>query len=152
VNTYDAKQTEFEYYVDGERGNPERVRSLMIDSNTQKQIVLQFSDCINSRDIDGLAALITDDHRFIDSANSSWLGKESALKAWRGFFESYPDYRNVFENVNVRDGVVIIVGHSVCSDKRLDGPALWTAKVLDGKVAEWRVYDDTPENRAQLGV
>jgi ketosteroid isomerase-like protein len=124
----------------------------MIDSYTQKHIVLQFSDCINSRDIDGLAALMTDDHRFIDSANSSLLGKESALKAWRGFFESFPDYRNVFENVSVRDGVITIVGHSVCSDKRLDGPALWTAKVVDGKVPEWRVYDDTPENRAQLGV
>ena len=74
------------------------------------------------------------------------------MKAWRGFFESFPDYRNVFENVSVRDGVITIVGHSVCSDKRLDGPALWTAEVLEGKVAQWRVYDDTPENRAQLGV
>jgi ketosteroid isomerase-like protein len=115
---------ECEYYADGERGDAEQVRSLMIDNKTKKQLVLQFNDCINSGDIDGLAALMTDDHRFIDSSNSSLRGKESALKAWRGFFESHPDYRNVFENVSVLDGVITIVGHSVCSDKRLDGPAL----------------------------
>ena len=34
----------------------------------------------------------------------------------------------------------------------LDGPAIWTAEVRDGKVAVWRVYEDTPEVRARLGI
>jgi hypothetical protein len=40
----------------------------------------------------------------------------------------------------------------MCSDVRLDGPALWTAKARDSKLAEWRVYEDTPANRHMLGI
>ena len=34
----------------------------------------------------------------------------------------------------------------------LDGPAIWTARIEDGKVSEWRLYEDTPANRARLGI
>jgi ketosteroid isomerase-like protein len=115
-------------------------------------IVRRFNDCITNRDIHGLAALIADDHTFIDSANAAIRGKENVLKAWRSFFESFPDYRNVFERL-VRDGdAVKVVGYSTSSDSRLDGPALWTAKIADDKVTEWRVYEDTGENRKLLDL
>lgn len=45
-----------------------------------------------------------------------------------------------------------MVGHSECSEEILDGPALWTAVIKDGRVQEWRVYDDTEENRKKLGM
>jgi hypothetical protein len=38
------------------------------------------------------------------------------------------------------------------NNKELDGPAIWTAKVSGDKLAEWRVYEDTTENRTQLGI
>jgi hypothetical protein len=45
------------------------------------------------------------------------------------------------------------VGRSVCStEPALDGPAIWTASAADGKVSEWRVYQDTPSNRSHLGI
>jgi hypothetical protein len=71
---------------------------------------------------------------------------------WRGFFAAFPDYRNIFDQLEVEGDRVIVVGRSTCSDGRLDGPALWTAKVRDGRLAEWRVYSDTPTNRHTLGV
>jgi hypothetical protein len=41
----------------------------------------------------------------------------------------------------------------VCStEPALDGPAIWTASAADGKVSEWRVYQDTPSNRSHLGI
>jgi ketosteroid isomerase-like protein len=119
-------------------------------SDQQKTIVLQFNGCINSRDLEGVAALMTADHTFIDSANAEVHGKERVVEAWKGFFAHFPDYRNIFERVESRDHLVAIRGRSTCSEQLLDGPALWTATVRDDKVAEWRVYKDTPENRAAL--
>jgi ketosteroid isomerase-like protein len=116
------------------------------------QTVLQFNDCINARDIDGLAGLMSEDHSFIDSENSAIHGKTASLDAWRGFFAQFPDYGNHFERFISSTEQVTVVGRSTCSEPLLDGPALWTAKVKDGKVTEWRVYEDTPENRQQLGI
>ena len=115
-------------------------------------IVLRFNDGINLRDIDGLASLMTDDHAFIDSAGTTTRGKDHVLAAWRGFFQSVPDYKNVFERVMAKGNVVTVVGRSTCSYAPLDGPALWVARIEDDKVAEWRVYEDGPETRTQLGV
>jgi uncharacterized protein (TIGR02246 family) len=86
--------------------------------------VIAFNEAINRRDVGALAELMTDDHTFVDSAGSVLAGKDEVLAAWEGFFESFPD----------------------------NGPAIWTAKTLDGKVSEWRVYEDTPANRRRLGI
>jgi hypothetical protein len=51
-----------------------------------------------------------------------------------------------------RSRAVTIVGHSLCSEPALAGPALWTATIRDDKVALWRVYTDTPGNRHALGL
>lgn len=110
-------------------------------------VVVRFNDCINGRDIGGLARLMSEDHTFIDSQGGVVLGKQGCLDAWRGFFDSFPDYRNVFDSLTARDDLVTVVGHSVCSEPSLAGPALWTARIRDGKVAEWHVYEDTPQVR-----
>jgi ketosteroid isomerase-like protein len=115
-------------------------------------VAIRFNECVNGRDIDGLAELMPDDHTFIDTAGEVVSGRESCLRAWRGFFESFPDYRNVFASVVARGDLVTIVGHSECSEPGLSGPALWTATIRGGNVAEWRVHDDTPEAREHLGV
>ena len=48
---------------------------------------------------------------------------------------------------------LIAIGRSVCAiDPELDGPAIWTANVRGNRVSEWRVYEDTPENRLRLGI
>ena len=115
-----------------------------------KLIVLQFNECINHQDIDGLTDLMTEDHVFIDSSNDVHEGKEFMVKGWIDFFNSYPDYVNHFLIVESRDNLVLVIGLSTCSHKSLDGPALWTAKIENDLVAEWRVYLDTPENREKL--
>ena len=115
-------------------------------------IAVQFNQCINRRDIDGLALLMTNDHTFIDSANHAIHGREKTLRAWENFFKLFPDYQNIFDRVILQNGLVTITGHSTCSDQRLTGPAIWTAKLKDHTVAEWRVYDDTLETRSQLGI
>ncbi len=115
-----------------------------------KLVVLQFNQCINNRDLDGLARLMTEDHTLIDSSDEVHSGKELMEAGWREFFISYPDYCNHFLMLESRENLVLIIGHSTCSHDALDGPALWTARVEGGLVAEWRVYLDTAETRKLL--
>ena len=121
-------------------------------TNSPYDLVVQFNECISRRDTDGLASLITDNHTFTDTVGNVVAGKPAVLEAWRSFFKSFPDYRNTVDHWKVEQSVVTVRGHSHCSDKRLDGPALWRAVVLDQTLAEWRVYQDSPMNRQLLGI
>lgn len=115
-------------------------------------VALRFNERINTRDLVGLCALMTEDHVFIDSAEQRLEGRERAQEAWRGFFEAFTDYRNVFHVVLRKDDRVLIEGRSSCSVPALDGPALWSARIRGDRVAEWRVFDDTAQARAHLGL
>ncbi len=117
-----------------------------------KEIVLGFHGCINDRDVPGLKVLMTEDHRFIDAADRVIEGRAACLDAWSRFFEAFPDYRNQVEVVTTVADVVTMTGRSLCSDARLEGPALWTARIENGQIAEWRVYVDTMAIRSRLGL
>ena len=123
-----------------------------MDRTTPEHVALAFNERINARDLDGLEGLMTADHVFIDSAGGRVEGRERAREAWRGFFAAFPDYRNDFATVTVRDERVLITGRSTCSHPELAGPALWTAVIRADRVAEWRVHEDTAENRDALGL
>ena len=96
--------------------------------------------------------MMTDDHTFIDAANRQVVGKVDCIRAWQGFFAAFSDYQNHFEHVSVNGELVVIMGRSLCSDARLDGPARWSAKVREEHVSEWRVFEDTVSNRKLLGL
>ena len=116
-------------------------------------IVLAFNEAINSRDVAGLDARLSEDHVFTDSAGNRIVGRSAVIAAWTGFFESFPGYRNRFERVAVVDDRVIAIGRSECpNEPLLDGPALWTATVSDGRVTTWTVHDDTAASRQRLNI
>ena len=104
-------------------------------------VAMAFNERINARDLAGLAALMADDHAFVDSAGSRVDGKAACVEAWRGFFAAFPDYRNIFDTTAADGDVVTITGRSECSVPELAGPARWQARVRAGTVTEWRVYD-----------
>jgi hypothetical protein len=95
---------------------------------------------------------MTNNHTFVDTEGGTVRGKVACLNAWHAFFTLFPDYRNVFESIQICDNLVIALGYSRCSDKQLDGPAIWTASVQNGTIAEWRVYEDSSENRRLLSI
>ncbi len=84
---------------------------------------------------------MTDDHAFVDSEGATFAPKPACVEAWRGFFDAFPDYRNVFTSLAAEGDIVTITGYSECSDAALAGPARWIATVRDGKVARWQVSD-----------
>ena len=105
-------------------------------------MVTSFNDAINARDLDRLASMMNDAHRFVDSTGATIDGKAACVEAWRGFFAAFPDYRNVFDECHHEgDGLVFVRGHSACSVALLDGPAEWRVIVHDGLVDEWQVSE-----------
>ena len=115
-------------------------------------IALRFNDAINARDVAALEALMTADHRFVDSEGQVTAGLDASVAAWSGFFETFPDYRNDLEVALCEAEIVVLRGRSHCSVAELDAPALWSARIEGERVAEWRVHDDTLGNRRMLGI
>jgi ketosteroid isomerase-like protein len=105
-------------------------------------VVLAFNEAINRRDVAALTELMTEAHRFIDTEGATVDGKQACMEAWQGFFESFPDYRNVFDDVSeTGDGVVVARGRSECAFAPLAGPAEWRAVVRGGRVDVWQVSE-----------
>ena len=123
-----------------------------MDVEQAKAVVSRFNEAINAKDIEALSKAMADDHVFIDAANSRVSGKQACLRAWQGFFSAFPDYRNDLAQFATDHDLLVIVGRSSCSDSRLDGPALWTARVQGECVSEWRVLEDNASNRTFLGL
>lgn len=65
--------------------------------------------------VGALDRLMTDDHALIDSAGRAIAGREEVLGAWRGFFDVYPDYRNIWSHVQPIGRLVIATGRSSCA-------------------------------------
>jgi ketosteroid isomerase-like protein len=112
-----------------------------------KAIVNAFNDCINNRDIEGLAALMHKEHTFIDRDGSEHGPKSEMVKGWKQFFGMFPQYRNTFDQIRAEDNRVFVLGSANWSEEEPHDPVIWTALVENGMVKEWRVYEDTPENR-----
>jgi ketosteroid isomerase-like protein len=115
-------------------------------------VAVEFNEAINAQRLDRLDRLMSDDHRFVDTVGSVTRGKDACVAAWRGFFDSFPEYRNVFDAATAHDDLVVVRGRSECSEPTLDGPALWAVRIAGGKVSEWRVYDDNAANRGALNL
>ena len=112
-----------------------------------KLIALQFNECINNQDIEGLARLMTEDHTFVDREGKAHQPKESMVRGWKEFFQTFPTYKNTFTRVESRDNLVVILGFAYWSETQPYDPVIWTATVVNDLVREWRVYVDTEANR-----
>jgi ketosteroid isomerase-like protein len=115
-----------------------------------KLTVLLFNECINNRDISGLSKLLAEDVKLIMTNEVTQKNKEEALRAWKQFFDMCPDYKNHFNRIESKEDVVCIVGFSTCSNKLVDGPALWRVLVENDLITEWQVLEDTEDNRKLL--
>jgi ketosteroid isomerase-like protein len=123
-----------------------------VKTRDPKVTALLFNECINHRDLDGLSSLMTDDHTFIDRKNEVDKGKQSMTRGWSRFFAEFPEYKNTFNTVHSHDDIVILIGYAEWSRGGEPDHAIWTAQIRDDRVAEWRIYEDTEENRAILGL
>ncbi len=101
---------------------------------------------------------MTDDHALVVLDESPLVGRSANEDAWRGYFASFPDYVISPRHIVANGASVAVLGVTTGShlglpdeeEMRLD--VIWLAHVVDGRLSSWRVAEDTPELRAELGL
>jgi ketosteroid isomerase-like protein len=112
-----------------------------------KLTALQFNEYINRQDLQGLSSLMSEDHVFIDRKGEEDRGKETMIEGWKRFFQAFPAYLNTFLRVQSEGNLVVLYGYATWHQGSDPDYAIWTARILNDLVAEWRIYEDTEENK-----
>jgi ketosteroid isomerase-like protein len=104
----------------------------------------QFVTAINEHDVQQLQALMTGDHRFVDSLGNQVETAAVMAAGWTGYFKMCPDYWIRIDQIAATDDVVLAAGAAggTMRGAGWQTPAAWQAVVRDGKIAEWRVFAD----------
>jgi ketosteroid isomerase-like protein len=74
------------------------------------ETVLAFLEQINARNVDGLCALMMEDHLFVDGLGNRMQGRESMRQGWAGYFRMFPDYRVSHTDIFSQADVVATFG------------------------------------------
>jgi hypothetical protein len=124
-----------------------------MNTRDPKLTALLFNECINSEDIDGMVSLMNDNHTLICYDEVGSKNKKTSREAWVRFFDDVADYKNHFTRIESRDNLVVMTGRAACSNiESLNKKVLWSAVVENDKLSEWKIYDDTIENRKRLNI
>jgi uncharacterized protein (TIGR02246 family) len=125
-------------------------------SDSPESVAQAFVRAINRQDVEGLAALMAPEHRFIDSLGNVVEGREKMRTAWAAYFRMVPDYSIAVEKTICDEPVVLMLGVAqgtyspdgkLRAENRWETPAALRALIEDGLVAEWRVYADNEPMR-----
>jgi uncharacterized protein (TIGR02246 family) len=119
----------------------------------------RFVESINSHDVDAIAALLTSDHRFVDSLGNVTEGREALRAGWRQYFHMVPDYKIEIERA-LADGPHVVLlgvaGGTYTPDGTLHARNAWSTPVAlhalihEGLIAEWQVYADNEPMRERM--
>jgi ketosteroid isomerase-like protein len=118
---------------------------------TPLQVTQAFIERINAADVAGLAAMMTEDHCFIDSLGNSVNSREVMKGGWAGYFGMVPDYRLDAEKWLCDGAIVVMLGVASGTyspdgtrqpERHWSTPAAIRAIVRGDLVAEWQVYAD----------
>ncbi|MGD8624729.1 MAG: nuclear transport factor 2 family protein [Anaerolineae bacterium] len=123
------------------------------------ETALAFVEAINRQDPVGLARLMTDDYIFIDLAGDvEQAGLEKMVAGWSAYFALCPAYLIHVSEVYVAGDEVVLIGRTTGSHLKqprrveIQDTLIWVAGTRAGQVSAWRLYYDTPDNRASLGL
>jgi hypothetical protein len=129
---------------------------------TPLEVTQAFVDRINAHDVAGLAALMTDDHRFVDSLGNRVDGREAMRAGWGGYFRMVPYYHLAAEAWFSDGPVVVMLGTAsggCCPQGAKASVGNWStpvaccATVRAQSVALWQVYaDNEPIRQLMRGV
>ncbi len=110
-----------------------------------------FVAAINSHFVNNIIALMTDDHKFIDSFGIELSGKDALKRAWTEYFRMFPDYKMVIDEILISGSNAAIIGNAYGTytkdgklkpDNKWQVPAAWYAVTENNKIKTWRIYAD----------
>ena len=120
--------------------------------------VIGFIDAINRGDVDRLVALMSPGHRLQVLHEPPLVGREANRGAWNGYLTAFPSYVIYPDRIVHRGDDVLILGSTTGSHLGLSDQeesqlkVIWRATVRDGLLTLWQVIEDTPGQRALLGL
>jgi ketosteroid isomerase-like protein len=121
-------------------------------------VTISFIDHVNRGDLDGLVALMLDDHVLAVLDEPPVVGRDANREAWRGYFGAFPDYVIYPDHIAATGSTVAVLGTTTGShlglpdDEESRLTVIWVARVIGGEVAEWRILEDTAEARTSHGI
>jgi ketosteroid isomerase-like protein len=128
---------------------------------TPTDIVLEFVARINRHDAAGLAALMSEDHSFVDGLGQIVRGRDRMEKGWLGYFGWFPDYSIQVDEILNAGNLVALFGTAegtysvegkLVAENHWKIPAAWKAVLRGGLVSEWAVYADNEPVWKVMGV
>ena len=120
--------------------------------------VIGFIDAINRGDVGRLAALMSPDHRLQVLKEPPVTGRDANRDAWHGYVTAFPDYVIYPDRLLHRGDDVLVLGSTTGSRLGLADheerqlTVIWRAAVQDGLLTLWQIIEDTPVQRALLGL
>ncbi len=135
-------------------------RETEIKERKTLETAVSFVQKINEHDLNGLAELMSDDYKYIDSMDNEVSDNTEVMKAWRMFLSWFPDYEIEVRHALMTDDTVGFFGRAkgTFGKKRpgvrdkFDIPASWRAKIKDGKVSEWQSIADNESVRFIIDI
>jgi uncharacterized protein (TIGR02246 family) len=127
--------------------------------NQAEAVAQAFVRAINRQDVEGLAALMAPEFRFIDSLGKVVVGREKMRAGWAAYFRMVPNYSIAVEESFCDGPVAMLLGvaeGTYAPDGMLKAENRWKtqaairAHVEDGLVVEWRVYADNEPIRERM--
>jgi hypothetical protein len=121
-------------------------------------VVLSFIDRINRTDLDGLCALMSDDHALRVLDEPPVAGREANRDAWREYMVTFPQYVIYPDRFAVDGNRVAVLGRTSGSHlglpdaQELGLAVIWVAHVAGDQLSRWEIHEDTPANRISFGL
>lgn len=108
---------------------------------------------VNRQDVDKLAEMMTEDHRFVDPSGDEAVDQDTMRQGWVDYFHLCPDYMIHVSAFHQRGNRVFLMGQTTGS--HLDLPwreefqdkMIWIADVAGDQISLWKILADTEENR-----
>ncbi len=121
-----------------------------MQNHASKNTFDDFVEAINNHNVDAICALMTDNHRFVDSQGNETAGKETMRAGWTGYFQLFPDYKIEVTTVFAEGETFGAFGFAGAAFKGLSDvkdncwrlPASWKAVIKGDKIDFWQVYAD----------
>ena len=112
-------------------------------------VVMQFIQCINEKDLEGIYNLMTDNHHFIDSSGKVFQGKDMMIQNWKSYFEWFPNYFIEIETCFTEGGLIGLFGTASASyhgsdknENQWSLPCAWRVSIEGNQISYWQVYVD----------
>jgi len=130
-------------------------------ANAPESVAHAFLRAINRQDVDALVALMSPNHRFVDSLGNAVEGRENLRTGWAAYFGMVPDYAVAIEETYPSERAVVLLGvaqgtftrnGTLRPENRWLTPVALRALIEDGLVAEWRVYADNEPIRKVMAA